>query len=162
MAAEKKKPVVTGKDMPVIETAACFVCNSVIETTPRMRGADFILCVVHSAVLHDTVPEQHRLRALRELINRAEVEDSIDHPVGVRYFKHIAPKPRKPQPISYDDDGTPRYRDMSTPHGLTFRPGIDIVQGGGDPRLNAYREPEPAADADDEPLGYRFIAKEDS
>jgi hypothetical protein len=154
MAAEKKKPAT--------EMAACFVCNSTVEVTPRAKGADYIACVIHSAIVHDTVPEQHRLAALRARIIRGELEESIDHPVGVRHWREVAPKPRAPRPVSYDDDGTPRYRDSGSPHGLTFRPGIDIVQGGGDPRLNAYREPEPAADADDEPLGYRVIAKEDS
>lgn len=37
----------------------------------------------------------------------------------------IKPAPSKPHPVIYDDDGTPRYRDLSNPLGITPRPEID-------------------------------------
>jgi hypothetical protein len=131
MTATKKEPV-------IIQTAACYICHRTVEMSALYPGADLILCEVHSLVVHDAVAEQHRLAALRALIGRAEVEEAIDTN-GCRYFKHIAPKPRKPQPISYDDDGTPRFLDTGSPHGQTVRPEVDRILGGSDPRLGQYR-----------------------
>ena len=57
-------------------------------------------------------------------------------------------------PVLYDDDGTPRYRDTASPHGVTVRPEVDTLLGGSDPRMNGYR-----VIVTDEPAGYE--AKDD-
>jgi hypothetical protein len=62
-------------------------------------------------------------------------------------LRQMPPPPLKPQPIAYDDDGTPRYRDPSSPHGLTVRPDRDKLFGD-DPRLDKYRIDDEVADDD--------------
>lgn len=42
----------------------------------------------------------------------------------------IPPEPTKPRPVAYADNGTPRYRDLSNPLGVTLLPG-DTISGEG-------------------------------
>jgi hypothetical protein len=79
---------------------------------------------------------------MRERIQLRELEGQIRQgqltlaPDG--WLTTVAPKPVPPQPIYYDDDGTPRFRDPSSPHGLTLRPEVDTLLGD-DPRLTGIR-----------------------
>lgn len=105
----------------------------------RTNGATW-LCTLHRKALRFTIPERQQLREMEGLMLQGQLALADDG-----WLTPIAPAPRKPQPIAYDDDGTPRYRDPSSPHGQTIRPEVDTLLGD-DPRLTRYREAEELAE----------------
>jgi hypothetical protein len=123
----------------------CKVCGESIETTPTSRGADYYLCPRHSSVLNDSPREQFLLRNVAQQVARGQVEHGIDT-TGVRYFRRLEPQAPPQRPVSYDDDGTPRFLSTSSPHGQTFRPGVDRCFGGSDERLSELRDAPPEGD----------------
>jgi hypothetical protein len=110
------------------------------ETTQAPRSARTAratwLCTTHRAALRFTIRERTQLRELEGLMLQGQLALADDG-----WLTPVAPTPRKPQPIAYDDDGFARYRDPSSPHGQTVRPERDTLLGD-DPRLTAYREAE--------------------
>jgi hypothetical protein len=101
----------------------------------RAAGATWI-CAVHRAALRFTIHERQQLRELEGLMLQCQLALADDG-----WLTPVAQKPRPPQPIAWDDDGTPRFRDMSSPHGQTVRPEVDTLIGD-DPRLDKYRVDE--------------------
>ena len=101
----------------------------------RTKGATWV-CATHRAALRFTIRERTQLRELDGLILQGQLALADDG-----WLTPVAPKPRPPQPVAYDDDGFKRFRDPSSPHGLTVRPEVDTLLGD-DPRLTAYREAE--------------------
>ena len=98
----------------------------------RKAGSTW-LCAVHRAALRFTIRERTQLRELEGLMLQEQLALSDDG-----WLTPVTPKPRPPQPVAYDDDGFKRYRDPSSPHGLTVRPEVDTLIGD-DPRLTKYR-----------------------
>jgi hypothetical protein len=101
----------------------------------RALGATWT-CVVHRRMLTLSARERTQLRELEGLMLQNQLALADDG-----WLTPIAPTPRPPQPIAWDDDGTPRFRDMSSPHGQTVRPEVDTLIGD-DPRLDKYRVDE--------------------
>ncbi|MGA8649230.1 MAG: hypothetical protein WB677_01145 [Xanthobacteraceae bacterium] len=127
------------------KSLACRIrgCSEVLASAPerrtqasrrdRVQGATW-LCRIHRAAVRFTDYERQQLRGVEGMILQGQLALADDG-----WLTPIAPTPRPPQPIYYDDDGTPRYRDMSSPFGLTVRPEVDTLIGD-DPRLNKYRD----------------------
>ena len=105
-----------------MEEHKCRVCRRAMPAA-IVPGAQWRLCIRHAAALTESVEHQRILRELREMIARNQLSLVAD--AAGAWLVPIAPKPPKPQPVFYDDDGTPRYRDLSNPLGMTSRPDID-------------------------------------
>jgi hypothetical protein len=98
----------------------------------RTQGATWT-CPVHRGMLTLSANERAQLRELSGMLQQGQL--AID---GSGWLRSIPPKPLPPQPIYYDDDGVGRFRDPSSPHGMTIRPELDTLMGD-DPRLDKYR-----------------------
>ena len=127
------------------ESSSCRVCGRAVEPAAESRGSEWALCAIHAFIA--TEPPHHRL-AMTEIIDelrRDRLRIVLDAN-GAGWLRKVEPQPPKPQAVEYDDLGRPRYRDLSSPTGVTWYPG-DIVQGGTDPKLDRFRTP---ADGDDD------------
>jgi hypothetical protein len=119
-------------------TKRCAVCHTHLLMAPI--GATAGLCpglsCIQPAVLTGERLRDFNLVASMILSGRMTAE--LEPETLVTWLTQIPLKPPKPQPLYYDDDGTPRFRDMSSPFGLTMPPEVDSLIGS-DPRLDKFR-----------------------
>jgi hypothetical protein len=104
-----------------MEEHKCRVCRRVIKPSAKVAGAHWLLCIRHAAAVTESVEHQRIIRELREMVGRNQLAVVAD--AAGAWLTPIAPEPSKPQPVDYADDGTPRFRDMSNPLGVTLLPG---------------------------------------
>jgi hypothetical protein len=95
----------------------CRVCKVAVEPSPEAVEAQWVLYELHNAMLVE--PKNH-LRHLQELNDMLAREQLAHAGNGLTPLK---PTPTPPRPVDYADDGTPRFRDMSNPLGVTLLPG---------------------------------------
>jgi hypothetical protein len=119
------------------DTATCPICKSALLMAPI--GAHFGLCAgVCTAVAKFTPAQLQALRAVTSQILYNKVALEVEEETGITWAMPVPLTPQPEQPVGYDDDGTPRYRDMSSPTGISVRPALDHIEGN-DPRLERYR-----------------------
>jgi len=128
------------------EPYRCKVCRAAVQLGPLETG-EIIVCPVHYAALdmmvNQTPHERAVLKALADDLILKRTVLTLDAS-GSGVITSVPLKPPRPEIIGYDDDGFVRLRDLGSPHGQTWRPGIDHAIGGSDPRLDRFR------DADDD------------
>jgi hypothetical protein len=104
-----------------MEEHKCRVCRRPIKPAAKVDGAQWLLCIRHAAAVTEPIAHQRIIRELREMVARKQLAVVAD--AAGAWLTPIRPEPPKPHPVDYADDGTPRFRDMSNPLGVTLLPG---------------------------------------
>jgi hypothetical protein len=107
-----------------MEEHKCRVCRRVIKPAAKVDGAEGMLCIRHAAAVNEPIEHWLIIRAFREMVARKQLALVAD--AAGAWLAPIRPAPPKPQPVMYADDGTPRFRDMSNPLGVTLLPGDSL------------------------------------
>ena len=128
------------------ESFKCRICRVSINEPPS-KPVQWALCAGCAAIGRWKQREWMAAKQIAEIVNRKQIAMTTDD-AGNGWLVRIEPQPPKPAIVDIDDDGFVRYRDMSSPTGQTWRPGVDTCIGGEDPRLDAYR-PKDIADGDE-------------
>jgi hypothetical protein len=125
----------------------CRICSAALDPVAESRGAIYGLCLIHACIATEPLHQRLALGQIIDELRRDHLRIVLDAN-GAGWLRKVEPKPAPRSPAFYDDDGTPRYTDTASPHGLTIRPELDNLVGGNlSERLEKLRTPE-AGDGD--------------
>jgi hypothetical protein len=122
------------------DTIKCVACHTVLLTPPTGKTAG--LCPSMQCLVPGEVTPQ-RLRdytAFMGMVLSGRMLWEYEPETFSFWFVQKLAQAPIPRPVSYDDDGTPRYLDTASPHSQTIRPGIDHGIGGDDDLYGVIKE----------------------
>jgi hypothetical protein len=123
---------------PYSNSVNCAACHVELLMPPLGKTAGLCpgLSCIQPAVL--TGARLRDFNRVAGMILRGAMTAELEPETLVTWLAQVPPKPPRPAPCIYEDNGTPRFIQPGAPAGVTPLPG-DLVLGGSDPALDKYR-----------------------
>jgi hypothetical protein len=132
---------------------ACRICAAAVTAPPPIANPTWVLCSADAGIAKWDSRQWLAAKQIAEMVDREQLDIVVD-PANNLWLSQKPPPTPKPQAVSYDDDGFPRYLDTASPHGVTPRPGHDHgigSNGVGDGDMDykvVVNDPPPGANND--------------
>jgi hypothetical protein len=108
---------------------SCRICAAAVTAPPPKDNPQWVLCRECAGIAKWDSRQWLAAKQIAEMTDREQLNITVDEAANLWLSQRPPPTP-KPQPVSYDDDGFPRYLDTASATGVTPRPGVDIDNRG--------------------------------